>query len=494
MTFRRPILPFLLLASVATLAAAPPDFKTPGKDWGKGPVKWIWTDDEEKEWKKLRTDAERAPFTKTFWEKRDPTPGTPENEYEIIFWKKVEEADKRFTTQADKGCLTDMGRVFLLLGAPPKFDKDARGRNIWSYEPNPITGIKEKFDLMFAQGMLAPLLLDRKKLEEYVKAHPETRGIGWKIPAPASLAEGEPDVPAAPARSPEEDLTPESKRQIPILQGLLATGSGRTDVPFQAGLDYYAAVDGTTLTAVTIEAPREAAHGSGDVALHAFARFEPAGEGTPANLTGDLPFLPAPPEEAPAGSFIYQARYNLQPGTYRLAVVVEDKVVPGQMGSLVRTITVPDFRNKGELNLSSIALLSGFVHLEPGPGPDGKERGAGPFVLGSFRLVPRAVPVIQKDEDLDFYYQIYNPATDPSSGRPSLESTVTFFLNDAGTWKRYRPPLTRALQGQVDLYSIAVKDLLVANQRLPADFKMEVKIVDKAGGGELKREVPFSVR
>ncbi len=265
-------------------------------------------------------------------------------------------------------------------------------------------------------------------------------------------------------------------------------------MPFQAGLDYYAAVDGTTLTAVTIEAPREAAHGSGDVALRAFARFEPDGEGKPANLTGDLPFVSAPLEEAPAGSFIYQARHNLQPGTYRLAVVVEDKVVPGQMGSLVKTITVPDFRDKGVLNLSSIALLSGFVQLEPGPGPGGKGRSAGPFVLGSFRLVPRAVSVIQVDDDLDFYYQIYNPATDPSSGRPSLESTVTFFLSDAGTWKRYRPPLARTLQGQVDLYSIAVKDLLVPNQKLPADFKMEVKIVDKAGGRELKREVPFSVR
>ncbi len=155
MTFRHSILPLLLLASVLALAAAPHDYKTPDKDWGKGPVRWILTEDEEKEWKKLRADPERAAFAKTFWEKRDPTPGTPENEYEIIFWKKVEEADKRFSTQADKGCLTDMGRVFLLLGPPPKFDKDARGRNIWSYEPNPVTGIKEKLDLMFAQGMLA---------------------------------------------------------------------------------------------------------------------------------------------------------------------------------------------------------------------------------------------------------------------------------------------------------------------------------------------------
>src|SRR5262245_55879305 len=213
----RHIAPVLLLPiALLTLAAGPPDYKTPGKDWGKGPVKWIMTDDEEKEWKKLRTDEERAAFVKAFWEKRDPTPGTPENEYAVIFWKKVEEADKRFKSMTSPGCLTDMGRTFLLLGPPTKADKDTRGRNIWTYDPSDITGIKAHLELTFAAGGAAPLLLEHKALEEYVSAHPETRGIGWKIPAPQT-AEALPDT-SAPARKPEEDLTPESKRQIPILQ------------------------------------------------------------------------------------------------------------------------------------------------------------------------------------------------------------------------------------------------------------------------------------
>jgi GWxTD domain-containing protein len=492
MKSRRSRIPLYFLAAAITLGAGAVDYKVPNKDWGKGPVKWIMTDAEEKAWKGLKTDEERAAFVKTFWEKRDPTPGTPENEYETIFWKKAEAADKQFTTQADVGYRTDKGRVFLLIGGPTKEEKDAKGRTVWKFEPNEITGIKEPFELVFAPGLQTPLLLDRKKLEEYVKAHPETTGIGWKIPVATSIAQGDAEVPAAPTRNPEEDLTPESKRQIPILQALLTAGAGKADVPFQVSQDSYAAVDGTTLTALTIEAPREAAHGSGDVALHPFARLEPSGDGKPVNLTGDLPFLPAPAAEAPPGSFIYQARHNLAPGTYKLAVVVEDKVVPGQSGTLVKTIEVPDYRNKSELNLSSIALLSKFTQLQPGP--DEKERGAGPYVLGSYRLVPRAQPVLQKDEDLNFYYQVYNPTPDPATGKPNLEVTVTFYLNEAGAWKRYRPPLVRALHGQVDLYSLALKDLLSSTQKLPADFKMEVKVVDKSGGKEIKRDVPFSVR
>jgi len=481
----------LLIAAAVALAAGPPDYKSPGKDWGKGPVKWIMSDDEEKEWKKLRTDEERAAFVKTFWEKRDPTPGTPENEFAALFWKKVEEADKRFKSITDPGCLTDMGRTYLLLGPPGKADKDTRGRNIWTYDPGGPGGIQAHLELMFAGGGAAPLLLDRKKLEEYVSTHPDTRGIGWKIPAP-QVAESVPDVPTAPARKPEEDLTPESQRQIPILQDLLAKGSGKTDVPFQVALDAYAAADGTTLEVITVETPREAAHGSGDAGLHPFARLEPAGEGKPVNLTGDLPFVPASPADSPGASFVYQARHNLAPGSYRLAIIVEDKVVPGQVGTLVKTIDVPDFRGT-DLRISSVALLAGFKHLDAEADPDGKAH-AGPYTLGSFRLVPRAAAVLAKGEAVTFYYQVYNPAPDPSGGRPSLDSTVTFYLKDGAGWKRYRPPLARHLNGQVDLYSIDLKDLLAPNQPLPADFKMEMKLVDTIAGKELNRDVMFTVR
>ena len=180
------------------------------------------------------------------------------------------------------------------------------------------------------------------------------------------------------------------------------------------------------------------------------------------------------------------------PGSYRLAVVVEDKVVPGQMGTLIRTIDVPDFRGK-DLHMSSVSLLAGFKHLDPGQDPDEKAH-AGPYVLGSFRLVPRAAATLTKSEAVTFYYQVYNPAPDPASGRPSLESTVTFFLKDGAGWKRYRPPVVRQLAGQVDLYSIDLKDLLVPNQPLPAEIKMEMKIVDKIAAKELDREAFFTVR
>ncbi len=500
MMFRRAaaLLPILALLAGPAPAVEQPDYKAPDKNWTKGPVGWIMTPEEEKDFKKLKTDEERAAFAKTFWEKRDPTPGTPENEYQALFWRKVGEADKTFKSTIRIGSMTDFGRVFLLLGPFTKSDKDARGYQTWIFEPNDLTGIKRRLELRFAPNPNDPrgfLLLDRKELEQYVAAHPETLGIGWTIPAPPAIAGGDiPQIGAAPARKPEEDLSPESRRQIPILEAVLAKGSGPTDVPFQVTYDFYAAVDGTTLVVVTVEAPRDAAHGSGDVGLRPFARLVPAsGDGKPLNLTGDLPFVPAPTGDGPPASFVYQARHNLPPGPCTIAVVVEDKVVAGQMGTLVQTVEVPDYRSNDPA-LSSVSLLASFRQIEAGLGPDEEEHGAGPYVLGSFRLIPRAVPTLQKGEAFTFYYQVYHPSPDPAGGRLNIETTATFYLKDGATWKRYRPPVVRTLRGQVDLYSIDLKDLLSPTQKLPAEFKMELKVVDKPSGKEMKREIPFSVR
>jgi GWxTD domain-containing protein len=491
MRLRAPAL-LLLLVALAPLASAAtaPDWKTPNKDWARGPVQWIMSDDEEKEFKKLRTDEERAAFVKTFWEKRDPTPGTVPNEYEIIFWKRVEQADGAYKDIIRQGSLTSLGRVFLLLGPPTTTRKDSR-YTYWDYEPSEVNGIKEKLEFGFASASGGLLLLAPKTLENYVNAHPETRGIGWKIPQ-LGPAPGEGDLAGAPVKEHIEDTSPETQRQIPILDGLLAKGSGPTGVPFQVTNDFYAAVDGTTLVVTTIEVPREAAHGSGDQALLAFGRLLPeGGTGRVFNLTGDLPFVPAAAGDSPAGSFLYQARRNLKPGAWKQAVVVEDKVVKGQMGTLVAAVQVPDYSAK-QFEMSSVSLLSQFGRQEESVGPE-DSKSTGLYSMGSFHLVPRANAVFTRADTFAFYYQVYNPGQDAATGKPNLESTYTFFLKDGDAWKPFRKPVVKAVS-QVELFALDIKDLVRPDQVLPAEFRMEAKVTDKTNGKTVAREILFTVR
>lgn len=477
------------LAAGALLAAEPTDWKAPTKNWASGPVRWLMDADEEKEFKKLRTDDERAAFVKTFWEKRDPTPGTPANEYETIFWQRVEQADKVYKDMIREGSVTDLGRVFILLGPPASTHKDSRYL-YWNYEPNEITGIKEKLEFSFAGVGSGTLLRSPKTLETYVAGHPETRGIGWQLPKIAAAPAGEPT--AAPVKEHVEDTSPESQRQIPILDAVIAKKGGPTEVPFQVVDDFYAAADGSTLVVITVEVPREAAHGSGSQAVLPFGRLKPAVEGGRTfNLTGDLPFVPAPEADGPPTGLVYQARRNLKPGTYTQVLVVEDRVVKGQMGTLVGEVVVPDFGAKA-FAMSTVTILASFHQAEAGIGPD-DEKAGGLYSLGSFHLVPRAVNVYARTEALTFYYQVYNPAPDATSGRPNLESTYSFFLKDASGWKPFRKPAVKPVN-QVELFDLPLKDLMSPTQPLPAEFKMEAKVTDKVSGQSLTREIYFTVR
>ena len=67
----------------------------------------------------LTNDRDRDIFVETFWKQRDPTPGTPENEYRDELVKRFKYCNEfygRGTTR--EGWRTDMGRIHMVLGPP----------------------------------------------------------------------------------------------------------------------------------------------------------------------------------------------------------------------------------------------------------------------------------------------------------------------------------------------------------------------------------------
>lgn len=67
-------------------------------------------------------DEERRRKLEAFWEKQDPTPGTPFNELKKEFYSRVDSTLTRFSTRGKLGWETDPGRIFILNGPPDKID------------------------------------------------------------------------------------------------------------------------------------------------------------------------------------------------------------------------------------------------------------------------------------------------------------------------------------------------------------------------------------
>ena len=71
----------------------------------------------------LGTDDEREEFIEQFWLRRDPTPGTPENEFKDEHYRRIAYANLHFPTATGKaGWKTDRGRIYIVYGPPDEID------------------------------------------------------------------------------------------------------------------------------------------------------------------------------------------------------------------------------------------------------------------------------------------------------------------------------------------------------------------------------------
>ena len=86
--------------------------------WGETPVRFLMTGEEKSAWSGATDDAARARFVDEFWARRDPTPGTPENEFRAETERRILFADAAFTTEERTGRLSDRATVFTFLGPP----------------------------------------------------------------------------------------------------------------------------------------------------------------------------------------------------------------------------------------------------------------------------------------------------------------------------------------------------------------------------------------
>jgi GWxTD domain-containing protein len=95
-------------------------------------LRYIATAAEMKSMRKAKENQKKEEFLK-FWQKRDPTPNTPENELMNEYYKRVNYANAHFTGFLE-GWRTDMGMVFILFGPPSDIERHPFELNTKPYE------------------------------------------------------------------------------------------------------------------------------------------------------------------------------------------------------------------------------------------------------------------------------------------------------------------------------------------------------------------------
>jgi hypothetical protein len=216
----------------------------------------------------------------------------------------------------------------------------------------------------------------------------------------------------------------------------------------------------------------------------------------------DIHFIPA--AQVAGGVAKLSRVFMAPPGTYDVYVAMRErlpekapKTQVAKTGVLKTQVVVPDFYN-AELNTSSVLVTDKVNSLTAPVGPEeARER---PFVFGQQELVPAADMDFKKTEELSIFFQVYNAGLD-QTGKPNLTMEYEFHRKEAGAEKFFNKtnpqnynstnlppqfdPLKFPVPGgiTVPLASFAV-----------GDYRLAIKITDKAANKTVTRDVNFSVK
>ena len=91
------------------------------RQWMVDEVQWIITPEERGAFIRLTDDDQREAFIKGFWERRNPTPGSAENEFKKEYYRRIAFADSHYKGTI-RGSKTDRGRIYIMYGPPDEID------------------------------------------------------------------------------------------------------------------------------------------------------------------------------------------------------------------------------------------------------------------------------------------------------------------------------------------------------------------------------------
>jgi GWxTD domain-containing protein len=112
---------------------------------------YLITQEEALAFKQLRTDGQREAFIEQFWQRRDPDPRTPENEYRREHYARFAYANENFSFGDVPGWRTDRGRIFILHGKPDGVETIPPGEK-WLYKNIPGLGVNVLMEFVDFNG------------------------------------------------------------------------------------------------------------------------------------------------------------------------------------------------------------------------------------------------------------------------------------------------------------------------------------------------------
>ncbi|MGH9359493.1 MAG: GWxTD domain-containing protein [Terriglobia bacterium] len=499
------------------------EMESPYKKWISGPISYIISPQEQSAFKKLSTDDEREQFIEQFWERRNPNPGDPENEFKEEFYRRIAYANEHFASGIP-GWMTDRGRVYVTWGPPDSIEShDSGGSYTMSPDEQPsysagasngsggymetypfedwyyhyIPGIGENVKLEFVDPtMSGEFHLSMNPCEKDALAEtpgdpsgcqgPISRGIFYN---PSSLlsqdvGSGYSTMTAMSGFTPEnmEEFTQldtyakifsPPPMKFNDLRSVVTHRITEDMLPFKVRTDFVRLTEDAVLVPITVQvANRNLEFQNKNGVMHAtldvFGQLSTLG-GRVASTFENTLVLDVPQDEFSAYSThksVYQKIIPLRPGHYKLTVVVKDDN-SGHMGTTSVGEVVPEYPD-GSLESSSL-ILADLIQQVPTT-----DVGNGPFIIGSNKVRPSVGDIFNRKQNLGIYMQVYNLGVSPKTHRPDAEIEYELMKNG----KTIFASTENASQIQDASSQLTIAKTLPLKPLTPGDYTVAIKVTD----------------
>ena len=501
------------------------------KKWLDEDVVYIITDEERAAFKQLSNDEERDNFIEAFWQRRDPTPDTEENEYKEEHYQRIAYANEHFAAGVP-GWKTDRGRIYIVFGKADEIDSHPSGGTYerpmeegggetstfpfetWRYRY--IEGIGQEVIMEFVDTCMCGeyhMTLDRSEKDALLMT-PNAgltlyEQMGMSNKAARFSGNGMERLGAGPNSSMVQTKEFDRLEQFAKLQA--APKVKFTDLeeavnskvilnpmPFDVRTDFVKVTSDTVLVPVTIQLRnRDITFVNKDGiqrgTVNIFARLT--------TLTGkivqtfeDTVQVDVPAELLPRtaeNASVYWKALPLRAGRYKLNIAIKD-VNGDRKGVWSRSVVVPEFSDD-KLATSTLIVAD---DMEPVPT---KAIGTGMFVLGTMKVRPRVAPadgkpaLFKKDKDqkLNFWMQVYNLGVDEKTHKPS--ATFEYNITNLATNKQVvQKTETTDSMGNIGDQVTLQKSIVAANLQ-PGTYKIEIKVNDNISKQTIDPSAVFAV-
>jgi len=429
MKTRNLLIAAVMIAAVATSAVAA--LSPANVDWGKGPAQYFMTNDEKAAWKAVQTDAEAEAFIALFWARRDPTPGTPRNEFREDFDSRVKAADDQLSHGRTKGSMTDAGRILILFGPPTRATRKTTpgssqsGRVDRNAEVGSAMSSSGSSDMTWTyEGEVAQKLFNVPRAE--FTFHDQYNSGDFRLQQPLVDLTGAtnrvltsvltqpgltkpPTFQAAPLPPPQAALPAVAVAGVktPALEAALAEAKAGKALNHGAVLTSaeFVSPTGEPFVPVVIYVPA-GANIAADAADTIFGAVEDA-TGTrvttfeePAKLT------------ASRTDFFVDKTLTLQPGKYTAIVGLAKAGQPVLVTSAPLEVAGP---SKDSVGTSRLILSDNVYELGTAEPPKA------PFAFGKLKIVPKGTLTFKNNDELNYFVEVNNPGIDAASNMPKLQ-------------------------------------------------------------------------